>query len=391
MNDNNPREFGANDRVHEIFWITDRQEWRRLVGSGEFGTLGATLPRYVCDADSGKRSIFDADLVLNGLKPINWQVDCDNEDCVAVQTTLVHELGHLFGLDHPCLMCSTSIMSARAGFDLTHPVFDDMEGLRVLYPDSSTGGMGYPCSSDADCQDSSLCISRSSQKYCSKLCSNDEECELGTICAEQFGKKVCTFLDDETAGGRLEGDSCLRKPCSDPMICAGASDYNFFCFMPCYGQSNCKPHQTCVKLDEDVSLCVAIKKEGTQCDHKELCDDDLYCVFDNLSSGYCRRPCKATNLPESGCPAGEVCQRFFEGIEICVPPEYDLTLDEALDGFTHERGSNPSRIDSAKSQENNKSAGCNTAKNNENNPSIWVILLGLYLIKKWRPSLLFGQ
>src|SRR5580692_3652229 len=57
--DKNPRAFGANDRVHEIFWITDRQEWRKLVGSGEFGTLGATLPRYECDGQ-GSREIYDA-------------------------------------------------------------------------------------------------------------------------------------------------------------------------------------------------------------------------------------------------------------------------------------------------------------------------------------------
>ncbi|HXW60549.1 MAG TPA: hypothetical protein VEK06_03325, partial [Myxococcota bacterium] len=62
------REFGANDSFHEIFWIKDSEEWRRLVGSGEFGTLGATLPRYSCGGSAGsKRRIEDSDLVLNGL------------------------------------------------------------------------------------------------------------------------------------------------------------------------------------------------------------------------------------------------------------------------------------------------------------------------------------
>jgi hypothetical protein len=390
-NEANLRQFGANDDLHEIFWITDRQEWRRLIGSGEFGTLGATMPRYVCGDFDGKRDIFDADLVLNGMPHINWQMDCKSEDCISPQTTLVHELGHFFGLDHPCLMCSSSIMSARAGFDLTYPVFDDMEGLRALYPDNSIGGFGFPCDSQEECHNNGLCINDGSHRYCSKNCSLDQDCELGAICQARDGKKVCAFVDDEAAGGRSEGDGCMNKPCSDPLVCAGASDYNYFCFMPCGNQNDCKANQTCVQLDVDLSLCVVVKNQGETCDHRELCDDNLYCVFDTLSSGFCRAPCSTTEAPTTGCPDSLVCQIFKEGVEICVPEEHGLNLDDNQDGFGQEKGTGAGNKAGRGKSQGGEAPGCQMANSSAVNHSIWLILLFLGLMKKWRSSLSFGR
>ncbi|MCA9508611.1 MAG: matrixin family metalloprotease, partial [Myxococcales bacterium] len=171
------RDFGQNEMLHEIFWVNNSEEWRRLVGVGEFGTLGATLPRYRCGGKLGsKRQIFDADLALNAMPYINWKVKCEDDDCISIQTTLVHELGHFVGLDHPCLACSTSIMSARAVFDLMYPVLDDISGLQILYPDIQTGGFGSQCIYTSDCKDGFECIASNGSKYCTAQCSNDDDC-----------------------------------------------------------------------------------------------------------------------------------------------------------------------------------------------------------------------
>lgn len=378
----NVREFGANESLHEIFWITNKEEWRRLVGSGEFGTLGATLPRYTCGDDAGApREIFDADLVLNGMPHINWQVSCNDEDCISIQTTLVHELGHFFGLDHPCLMCSSSIMSARAGFDLIYPVYDDMEGLRVLYPNSSKGGFGFPCITDSDCSDRNLCINDGPNRYCSSGCKEDDECDLGSICKESGGNKVCAFIDGESAGGRKEGENCTRIPCVEPMVCAGASEPNYFCFMPCQSNATCERGQSCVKLEDDLSICVTIKDKGDLCDHRELCEEHLYCLLDDENSGYCRATCKSTYTASSGCPMGEVCQLIEDGVELCVPPQGNLALGDGSDGFGQEEHEGSFGRVSTEDQEAKVKSGCQSLLPDKSNDISWLALLLLWAMR----------
>lgn len=324
----NARQFGTNDSIHEIFWITDKAEWRSLVGTGEFGTLGATLPRYTCGGGA-PRVIFDADLVLNGLPHINWQMDCHDDDCVSVQTTLVHELGHFFGLDHPCLFCGTSIMSARAGYDLDFPVFDDVEGLRALYPDQSIGLFGSACVHDQECANGFTCIDDGQNNYCSRPCTYDADCAMGAICENHDSKKMCEFIDGEAAMGRREGDNCVRVPCIEPLVCAGPGDPNYYCFLPCGENQACRSGQECITLPEGTSICVGIKQKGERCSHNELCEKDLFCVFESPHSGYCRAGCVASDTSSTGCESHEICQRI-EGTEVCTPY---LELDDPTDPF----------------------------------------------------------
>jgi hypothetical protein len=337
-----------------------------------------TLPRYTCDSYDKSREIFDADLVLNGLPHINWQIDCHNDDCISPITTLTHELGHFFGLDHPCLNCSSSIMSARAGFDLTAPVFDDMQGLRVLYPDNSMGGFGFPCQEDKDCQDKKRCINDGHHQYCSNSCNNDEECFLSATCRDTFSGRFCAFADDDTAGGRQEGDSCLKKPCSDPLVCAGTDELNFYCYMPCRSSLDCAPNQTCIPLDHELSLCVAVKKLNETCDYHDLCDSGLYCVFEMIGSGICRKPCSVTS--DNKCLGRDVCQRIAEGVEICLPSTYGLA--DNWDSFDGD-------LKKTSSSKKNKASGCNTAHFASKNDILWLVMALLWLTKMWRSSLLF--
>jgi hypothetical protein len=376
LKNDNLRQLGATDSMHEIFWITDKNEWRKMVGAGEFGTLGATLPRYVCGGSMGeKRSIFDADLVLNGLPHINWKLDCHDDECISIQTTLVHELGHFFGLDHPCLMCGNSIMSARAGFNLMYPVFDDMEGVRALYPSDKKGGFGFPCNKDSECGERNHCISDKLIKYCSTTCNDDKECALGAVCGNNDGSKACVFVDSQDVGGRKEGDNCMRGPCSEPMICAGVSEPHYFCYNPCKNDTHCKPGQACVDIEDGEAICVTIKHKGERCNHRELCEEELYCVFDRPRSGYCRAPCKPTDLSKTGCGHGEVCEIFDNVVEICVPKEEVLALDVGSDGFAAEKNNS---FEQEKNPPTSTPQGCQSNQVDNAHDISWLILVFLW-------------
>ncbi len=377
INADSTRELGSNDQLHEIFWITDRDEWRKLVGSGEFGTLGATLPRYTCDSEgNSKRVIHDADLVLNGLGHINWARDCHSDDCISVQSTLVHELGHFFGLDHPCLMCDSSIMSARAGYDIITPMFDDMQGVRALYPDlADAGGFGYPCSADNNCRDHYQCINDGTDSYCANVCFNDEDCDQGSICQRQNdgNVKACVFASVESKGARELGDNCMRGPCVEPLLCAGAWEPNFFCFQPCHTKDVCQPGEECVNLVDGTALCVGIKDKGDACDHRNLCNDQLYCVFESTNEGHCRAPCSSTTDAGTGCLEGEHCELVDGAVELCVPQE--LSLDDSTDGFGQTAAAPPAQVES--------DSCANLGSNANFTPLFWPMLALLVL---WRHS-----
>ncbi len=331
----NPRQFGGHDVVHEIFWITKKDEWRKLVGTGEFGTLGATLPRYTCGGDQGtKRAIFDADLVLNGMDHINWQVECESDDCISVQTTLVHELGHFFGLDHPCLLCDTSIMSARAGFDLKFPVFDDMEGLRALYPSTNKGGFGSACTTVGNCASGLDCINDGVNRYCSKKCDGDSNCDMGASCVDRDGNTVCSFVSGKEANLRDVGQSCSRVGCKESLICAGAVEDHFYCYAPCMKSGDCRRGQQCVRILDGASLCLTLKSANEPCKLDELCEGDSLChLTTGSATGVCRKTCLLSKSDYSQCDRGETCRVVENGQALCMPRDGELSLGEASARF----------------------------------------------------------
>lgn len=326
------REFGSNPYLHEIMWITDIDEWREFTGGGAYLTLAATVPRYNCGEEfEGRREIFDADMVLNGTGLINWKRNCDEdeEECSSIQATLVHELGHFFGIDHPCVLCSTSVMSARAGFDIKFPLFDDMEAVRALYPDGELGGFLSTCKNNADC-DGMECIFHHGSKYCSKRCNVDEECEHGTICSES-GR--CIFMTSDNFG-KKRGEKCSRSPCVESLICAGPAEDEFYCYEPCTSDADCLGKEECMAVSRAISLCLELSDIGEECTSKKFCRDDLVCVFENESFGICRKECQKTLKNREGCGPKERCFSIERSLEVCMPYEPDIKLDDASSGFS---------------------------------------------------------
>lgn len=374
------REFGTNASVHELFVITDTKEWLEKTLVGPMGVLGATLPTYICKGPDAtpKREIIDSDLVINATGSVLWKLNCTDDDCVDPLTTLVHEIGHWLGLDHPCLLCSWSIMSARAGFDLIYPVFDDMQGIRSLYPDAeNTHGFGSACIDNSDCS-SNLCVEDKGNKYCSNNCATDENCYLGTFCWSTDSAKYCVFATGEASLGKKEGDSCDLRPCVEPLICAGAERDSFYCFKPCKNNQSCKANETCTKVKKNVGICVPIKHLGESCDGHELCADDLYCLIEN-GLGFCRQPCGLVDPHGTGCPTGSSCKIYDAKREICTPDE--LRLNSGSMDFSDT--SALERVNKTSKEKSFKKifSGCSALGNASNITMLWglLMLLGLSL------------
>jgi hypothetical protein len=369
------RDFGANEAVHEFLVITDKEEWLLKVGSGPAGVLGATLPKYTCkniSSDDGQdyfeREIIDADLVINGTGLIKWKKDCNDISCVDPKTTITHEIGHWFGLDHSCLSCAR-VMSAREGFGLIYPVLDDMQGIRALYPDNSSGAFGFLCEQNSDCKEN-ICITDKDSRYCSNYCKSDQDCHKGSLCKEHERSRVCLFALDDKNEGKKEGDSCDFRPCKEPLICAGAGEA-YYCFKPCNNVRSCNEGQECLAVGHQSSICIAIKNLGEPCDGHELCAGDLYCVIEE-GLGFCRQACGNVDANGSGCPPGQSCKIFGLSEEICMPEE--LRLNTSFAGFTEapslDNIGKRSRVDNNSSKKYSSCAALNSSSN--------LALLGLF-------------
>lgn len=379
----NRRDFGKDEALHEIFWVKDKEEWRRLVGVGEFGTLGATLPRYSCGGTLGsKRRIFDADLVLNGMSHINWQVRCeDDDDCISIQTTLVHELGHFFGLDHPCLLCSTSIMSARAGFDLMFPVDDDISGVKILYPEVQSGGFGSPCAITSECLEGFECVNSKGNHYCSYECESDKDCDPSAICQENGGKRLCALIGEASGDGRALGENCSRVPCSDSFMCVGAMEEEYFCVLPCQQDSDCMTGESCVILQDSSHVCVMVKKNGETCSVKTLCDRDSLCVVNENGESLCRQSCTSHNAAVE-CQRGEYCSYLKSGESVCLPFDESLSLEDQSSGF-NSAPSKPGLGREGKKAQNTGGCSVLSLRHGQNMPFLWLgLLFGLACLKR---------
>jgi hypothetical protein len=102
-------EVSGKDRINLIKFRDDT--WGRPASGSDPArnyapqAAGITTATYIDDANSARDgAIVDADIELNG---VNFTITADSEpgnaqDAV-LQNTLTHELGHLHGLEHPCL------------------------------------------------------------------------------------------------------------------------------------------------------------------------------------------------------------------------------------------------------------------------------------------------
>ncbi len=315
------REFGGQKTNHEIFWVTDRDEWRRKVGGGERGALGVTVAPYDCPTQNhAAREIYDADLIMNGVTAFPWGITCSSaERCISVLGTLTHELGHFVGLGHPCTNCSWSLMSAQAGFNTEVPIFDDMEGLRALYPGNASHEIGTACRKDQDCNEGLMCETQDDANYCTRHCDVNniaDACPAGMMCDASDNGGVCKFAMGKLAGGVKKGERCSNASCEEGLVCGGSDAQHVYCFSPCGSHSACANGETCMPVDDSRGLCMRVGKLNEACNHQSPCIDGLFCILKTDEEGKCLKPCDFTTM--QGCSDGEKCKKINESHAVCV-------------------------------------------------------------------------
>jgi hypothetical protein len=324
------RQFGVDNGENEIFWITNANEWNNKVGSGINVALGVTIASNDRAFCNGGRSIFDADLVMNGVGEFDWSVSSS-------LSTLTHEMGHAIGLGHPCINCG-ELMAAKSqgfGLDPDGPQAGDIQGIQQLYP--APGLVGSGCSSDGAC-DSGLCASVGGTSFCSQTCSGT--CPSGMICQNVSGEgQICVFSSTEIA---LPGESCGPPGCVDqcdlenvgpgcnmciPINQAGTESQ---CFKGCNAQTQqgCdsgagESCETIFQNDNVSGVCVGgggTALRGQTCDQNTGCVADLVCVLNagSTTTGTCLAECDKTT--GSGCFNTENCiAAFSDGSAACFP------------------------------------------------------------------------
>ncbi|HEX8458965.1 MAG TPA: matrixin family metalloprotease [Pyrinomonadaceae bacterium] len=95
-------------------------------------------------SDSASGAILEADIAINSNIPFSTNGAANTYD---LESTIVHEVGHLLGLDHSGVVGAT--MQPRQGLNFFEPAFtmrtlsdDDLAGIRSLYGQRTPAGVG---------------------------------------------------------------------------------------------------------------------------------------------------------------------------------------------------------------------------------------------------------
>lgn len=93
-----------------------------------------------------KTTVVEADVELNGVQPY-WLLPSGEADIASLQALLVHELGHVLGLDHSCGLRMTLGASAA---DELKSCRDPAARVSVMYPDPLEKGRALMLAPSAD-------------------------------------------------------------------------------------------------------------------------------------------------------------------------------------------------------------------------------------------------
>jgi hypothetical protein len=264
----------AGDGRNSVQWVTSDWEARGF----DVSAPAQTDVQFERNAD-GLWRIVEADVYLNA-DGFSWS-DSPSEDGVTLEPVLLHELGHVLGLLHPCgdeapsvPACTEDpafdvVMNPAYSAERTTPTDDDLAGICALY------GQRMPtCRTDADCP-------------AALFCSSNGAC---------------------VAGITPEGARCAGNRDCESGLCA-----NEVCASPCTSSTDCPAQSTC-SFEADAGACVSVLRElGESCSQSEECRSQQ-CVLDQHGTGYCTRRCTA----DDACPQYWKCGAP-DAERVCIP------------------------------------------------------------------------
>ncbi|MCB9733988.1 MAG: matrixin family metalloprotease [Deltaproteobacteria bacterium] len=290
--------FGYQNGVNELAFIEDSR-W----SYGAY-VLGVTAPFF--SPQTGE--IVEADIVFNGYQQ-TWSTSGANFS-TDVKNVAVHEIGHMFGLQHvlygyPESNPPTMATTADPYMKTRTPEADDLAGLCFLYPSGS-----FRCSADSDCP---LVVDDGSSG----------EYYVGQVGCDATGKCGGFSTEGPTGGSGALGDSCVGDGDCASNDCYPTTATAGVCTQECQTASNnCPSGFTCRAYSNapSLGLCFAggstggTTPNGGTCSSSSQCQSQL-CI---QSSGgtVCREPCASA----ASCGANETCQTIpGAGFGACLP------------------------------------------------------------------------
>jgi len=203
--------------------------------------------------DPFEERVVDVNMSFNG-QYIEWATDNSNPYAnpmrLDVRAVLLHELGHVFGLDHNNDFIESTMFFAYMSSAGGYLSWDDKWGLCSLYP-----GVGDECQVDEDCPEHPL---------------QDYVCR--TI--PDLGRKVCEEVyDDLGACCDVHWSNCADAACKVDMF-----SHEGYCTWFCEDNGGCPGDWSCEPvtfLGEERSWCVSPLGSGQPCgDEFEWPGDD---------------------------------------------------------------------------------------------------------------------
>lgn len=226
-----PNQVGTRDydRQNVMIWI-EQEDW-----PGEWvDAFAVTVPLF--EEQTGR--LVDVDILFN--RKFRWSVAREGESGKAdLQSIATHEIGHLFGLDHPPVPDATMFWSAVEGE--THKrtlAADDIQGICHIYP--VKGKTGFPCSSPNHCEGERVCQEHlaSGGYICSQACVCDWDCSPAFSCIDG------QCLPPKPEIGEFAFPCGTTRPCGhDDLICVSG-----LCTIYCSSVADCPDGWDCLKL-----------------------------------------------------------------------------------------------------------------------------------------------
>lgn len=298
------------DGANTIEWLED---WSAI--GFEPTAAGATDVQY--EKIDGEWRIVEADVYLNG--ELEWSAYPDGIDQWDVAGVLVHELGHVLGLMHPCEPdgadgapdcddepeAESSIMYPFYDDWSAIPSADDLAGVCFLYPTPICGEFG--CAEGELCTESG-CVATCEEEACGAgyFCS-DNGCR-STACALGCDGATCTADRECGPAESCEGGSCVSDaPGVEPTCSDGACAPVDACGTTGAGGENGAGGACSDAATSAVPL-------GAACETAAECADGR-CVSGAVETPICTREC-GDGLP--ACPTHWECEDV-SGQDVCVP------------------------------------------------------------------------
>lgn len=348
--------FGIWERVPCAAVTTSNEGWRRAPArSGDgISTISWVHDGWASGSEAGAHTdlvtkkrdgqwrIVEADVFLNA-QDYTWTLDASaGSESKELRSILLHELGHVLGLAHPCTDASGSGCSdacGEAGVSecstaqadvVMNPIYDssrltlaedDEAALCALYPrkpcEQTECGDGFVCL-DGDCLqacDEGLCklgeVCTSSGcrppvcdgGSCQVPCGRDTDCGVGETCGAD--------------GSCLVGKQAAGQPCSASADCElGVCDVNGTCRSACADDSSCQSGETCKPPAQEDTWGVCSGQRvpfGARCHVAEDCQSGQ-CVTGTKDGDVCTALCRSDDT----CPAGWGCSSV-DGKDVCTP------------------------------------------------------------------------